>query len=124
LPAPASNGPKHRFSEAFCLPWHPVGLPLASPFSKTPAREATARTMNQPSPEPTRPDEGPATTPSNPQWFYVQHGETYGPVSSVDLRAAAHLGFVGPHDMIRRSDRIEWVPAHSLRGLFKQADSP
>lgn len=80
--------------------------------------------MNPPSWESTRPAEGSDAAPNAPQWFYIQRGETYGPVSSDDLRAAAHLGFVGPHDMIRRSDRADWVPAHSLRGLFKQPDSP
>lgn len=55
----------------------------------------------------------------NARWFYVQHGETYGPVSSADLRAAAHLGFIGPDDLVRRCDRSDWVAAHTLRGLFK-----
>ena len=69
--------------------------------------------------------EGPETDTTqggNSRWFYVQRGETYGPVSSADLRAAAHLGFIGPDDMIRRSDRTDWVAASSLRGLFKQPD--
>lgn len=56
------------------------------------------------------------------RWFYVQHGETYGPVTSADLRAAAHLGFIGPDDLVRRCDRSDWVAAHSLRGLFKRPE--
>jgi hypothetical protein len=67
--------------------------------------------------------EGPDSEPTGRQrssrWFYVQHGEMYGPVSSADLRAAAHLGFVGPDDLVRRSDRTDWMPARSVRGLFK-----
>jgi len=55
------------------------------------------------------------------EWFYTQHGETYGPVSSTDLRAAAHLGFVGPDDMVRRGEHGAWVSARSIRGLFKEA---
>lgn len=63
-----------------------------------------------------------ATQGGNSRWFYVQRGETYGPVSSAELRAAAHLGFIGPDDMVRRSDRTDWVAASSLQGLFRQPD--
>jgi hypothetical protein len=31
----------------------------------------------------------------------------------------AHLGFVGPDDLVRRSDRTDWMPARSVRDLFK-----
>jgi hypothetical protein len=55
------------------------------------------------------------------EWFYTQRGETFGPVSSADLRAAAHLGFLGPDDMVCRKDRGRWVSARSIRGLFKGA---
>jgi hypothetical protein len=54
-------------------------------------------------------------------WFYVQHGEIYGPVSSVDLCAAAHLGFLGPDDLVRRADKSNWTVARQIRGLFKAA---
>lgn len=54
------------------------------------------------------------------EWFYVQRGETYGPVSSTDLCAAAHLGFLKPEDMVRRSDKADWVVARSIHGLFKK----
>jgi len=78
--------------------------------------------MDQTSPEPESQDAGAAQKPRTSSWFYVQHGETYGPVSSADLRAAAHLGFLSPDDMVRRADRDEWIAASSLRGLFKQPD--
>ena len=51
-------------------------------------------------------------------WFYIQRGETYGPVSATDLCAAAHLGFLGPDDMVRRADHKTWVPARRIQGLF------
>lgn len=54
-------------------------------------------------------------------WFYTQRGETYGPVSSTDLRAAAHLGFLGPNDLVCRKDRETWVAARTIHGLFKEA---
>jgi hypothetical protein len=55
------------------------------------------------------------------EWFYTQKGEAFGPVSALDLRAAAHLGFLGPDDMVRRKDRERWIVAKSIRGLFKDA---
>ena len=55
------------------------------------------------------------------EWLYTQKGETFGPVSSVDLRAAAHLGFLGPDDLVCRKDRGKWMAARSIRGLFKEA---
>jgi hypothetical protein len=58
---------------------------------------------------------------SHSSWFYIQHGETYGPVSSMDLRAAAHLGFLGPDDMVCRKDTGKWVAARLVHGLFKDA---
>ena len=60
-------------------------------------------------------------TAESPEWFYTQRGETYGPVSSTDLRAAAHLGFIGPDDLVRRKDNPAWVTARSIKGLFRQA---
>lgn len=54
-------------------------------------------------------------------WFYTQRGETYGPVSSTDLWAAAHLGFLGPNDLVCRKDRETWVAARTIHGLFKEA---
>ena len=52
------------------------------------------------------------------EWFYTQRGETYGPVSATDLCAAAHLGFLGPDDMVRRANHKTWVPARRIQGLF------
>ncbi len=76
--------------------------------------------MNQESPEQEGRDNGATERPQASRWFYVHHGGTYGPVSSADLRAAAHLGFLSPDDMVRRADRTEWIQADSIRGLFKQ----
>lgn len=55
------------------------------------------------------------------EWFYTQRGETYGPVSSTELRAAAHLGFLGPDDLVCRKDRGTWIVASKIHGLFKKA---
>lgn len=60
-------------------------------------------------------------TTESPEWFYTQRGETYGPVSSTDLRAAAHLGFIGPDDLVRRKDNATWITARLISGLFREA---
>jgi hypothetical protein len=77
--------------------------------------------MSQSSPDQPGHDCGPDDCQTASRWFYVQHGETYGPVSFADLRAAAHLGFVGPADMVRRADGAEWIQASSIRGLFRNS---
>ena len=56
------------------------------------------------------------------EWFYTQHGEMYGPVSSVELRAAAQLGFLGPGDLVRRQGQREWTIARALPGLFSAVE--
>jgi hypothetical protein len=77
--------------------------------------------MDQSRPE-SEQDDIPSPVGSNhSSWFYIQHGETYGPVSSTDLRAAAHLGFLGPDDLVCRKDSGKWVMARMIHGLFKDA---
>lgn len=52
------------------------------------------------------------------EWFYTQRGQTYGPVTLSELRAAAHLGFLGPDDLVRRNNHDTWATARSMPGLF------
>lgn len=73
----------------------------------------TPETVSQESPEQESRDQS--------EWFYTQRGETYGPVSSTELRAAAHLGFLGPNDLVCRKDRGMWIVASKIHGLFKKA---
>lgn len=58
------------------------------------------------------------------EWFYIQRGVIYGPVTSTDLRAAAHLGFLGPEDMVCRKDSGTWTLAESVPGLFYRPSQP
>ena len=60
--------------------------------------------------------------PAPSTWFYEQRGERFGPVSSADLIAAAHLGFLGPDDLVRRSEASTWVAAREVRGLFRTSE--
>ena len=52
------------------------------------------------------------------QWFYRQHGQIYGPVSSSDLRAAAYLHFIAPTDLVRQAGTSRWIAAENVEGLF------
>lgn len=70
----------------------------------------------------TQHDEQPQIAGTDTKWLYVHRGETFGPVSSIDLRAAAHLGFLGPDDLVSHSASGVWIPARSIHGLFK--DTP
>ena len=54
------------------------------------------------------------------KWLYTHRGETFGPVSSTDLRAAAHLGFLGPDDIVCHTADGIWIRAASIHGLFKE----
>lgn len=70
--------------------------------------------------EPARREE-PAAANGTSAWFYIQRGEVYGPASAADLCAAAHLGFLGPDDMVRRPDKSGWVATRAVQGLFKNS---
>lgn len=54
-------------------------------------------------------------------WFYTQGGKTYGPISLTELKAAAHLQFFGPDDLVRRHDSPTWVTAATISELFQDA---
>jgi hypothetical protein len=69
----------------------------------------------------TQHDEQRPTVRVDMKWLYMHRGETFGPVSSTDLRAAAHLGFLGPDDMVCHMANGIWIHARSIQGLFKEA---
>lgn len=63
------------------------------------------------------------TTPDDPSvenatWFYRHAGAVHGPISSTDLRAAAHLGFLQPSDAVLCKGHKKWIVARSLSWLF------
>lgn len=67
----------------------------------------------------TQNDQQSATASVDTKWLYMHRGETFGPVSSTDLRAAAHLGFLGPDDLVCHTADGLWMRARSIHGLFK-----
>jgi hypothetical protein len=103
-----------RFRGTSCCPLSP--FPSARELFTIPCVESP---MSDRVPDHEELTGGLAESQNSSRWFYVQHGEMYGPVSSADLRAAAHLGFLGPDDVVRREDGTDWVHARSLRGLFR-----
>lgn len=69
----------------------------------------------------TQHDEQQPRASADTKWLYTHRGETFGPVSSTDLRAAAHLGFFGPDDLVCHSADGVWIQDRSIQGLFKEA---
>jgi hypothetical protein len=96
--------------------WPLERVPIALP---TRARRSSPTGNERPEMNSSDRAETPADATKDAEWFYTQKGDTFGPVSALDLRAAAHLGFFGPDDMVRRKDRKRWIVAKSIRGLFK-----
>ena len=52
------------------------------------------------------------------KWLYRHGGKVFGPVSTAELLAAAHLGFLKTADLVRRTNRTSWRIAGSIEGLF------
>ena len=52
------------------------------------------------------------------KWLYQHEGKIFGPISTQELFASAHLGFLKPGDLVRRSDDAPWKLAESVEGLF------
>lgn len=51
-------------------------------------------------------------------WHYQHAGLETGPITSLDLKAAAVSGRLLRTDMLRRQDMSDWVQAQSVKGLF------
>jgi RsiW-degrading membrane proteinase PrsW (M82 family) len=60
------------------------------------------------------------------QWFLSKAGQEEGPLTSAALREWAVGGQLGPSDLVRRSDKSDWVEARKIKGLFdpKPASEP
>lgn len=64
-------------------------------------------------------DNGPSrSSPKSGLWFYRNQGRLYGPVSFADLRAAAVLGFLSPHEFVRRQGCFRWLRAEEITDLM------
>jgi len=93
--------------EGFGLAFLPGGHPTAPPV-----RRLSVTTQH---------DEQRSNAGVDTKWLYTHRGATLGPVSSTDLRAAAHLGFLGPDVMVCHTADGIWIRARSIQGLFKEA---
>jgi len=52
------------------------------------------------------------------QWFVARDGQRKGPLSSVELKAAADTGDLVPTDLVWKEGMTKWVEASNVRGLF------
>lgn len=69
-------------------------------------------------------DKTPPGQPSqDSMWFYRHRGRKYGPISTSELKAAAHLGFLQPMDTVLCKGQTTWVMARSLSWLFPDQPS-
>lgn len=59
--------------------------------------------------------------PSN--YYYTRNNQTFGPVTSKDLRQLASLGYLKPSDMVMK-EGYKWKPAGEVPGLFGTAPPP
>lgn len=64
------------------------------------------------------------STMSENQYYYSNHGQRFGPVSSRHLRALAASGQLLPSDTIWRAGRPKGVPASEIPGLFATPPQP
>jgi hypothetical protein len=55
------------------------------------------------------------------QWYYAQHGQQTGPVSTEELKQLAASGQLQPSEMVWKQGMAAWSPANSVEGLFAGA---
>src|SRR6266540_2956272 len=58
------------------------------------------------------------------QWYYAQRGQQLGPVPTEVLTAMAAEGQLHPGDLVWKEGMANWVPAHSVPGLFAAPARP
>lgn len=51
------------------------------------------------------------------QWFYRHDGQTHGPVTLEEIRAALLLGFASPSDPVQHATKRDWAPATTFAEL-------
>ena len=51
-------------------------------------------------------------------WYYKQNGQTFGPLSSKQLRAEAQQGTLQPNDYVNQAGSAKWVEARKVKNLF------
>jgi prepilin-type N-terminal cleavage/methylation domain-containing protein len=58
------------------------------------------------------------------QWFYRHDGQTHGPVSLEEIRAALLLGFAQPSDLVQHATKRDWAPATTFTELIRVFRDP
>ena len=52
------------------------------------------------------------------EWYYSKNEQTFGPLSSSELRKMAEIGGISENDMIWKEGMTNWKPAKEIKGLF------
>ena len=55
---------------------------------------------------------------SEAQWYYMNSGESTGPISQVELLSRAQSGLLNRDELVWRDGFTNWVPAGTIKGLF------
>lgn len=56
------------------------------------------------------------------QWYYAQHDEQFGPISSAELKEMAQCGELERDDLLWREGMQRWAPARKVKGLFPESE--
>ncbi len=54
-------------------------------------------------------------------WFYAKDGERYGPFDAQQIKQFAAQGVLLPTDAVTRKGMAQWMPAHTVKGLFAES---
>ena len=55
---------------------------------------------------------------SEAQWYYMNSGESTGPISQVELLSRAQSGLLNRDELVWRDGFTKWVSAGTIKGLF------
>jgi hypothetical protein len=58
------------------------------------------------------------------RWFYTRDQQKLGPLSSEELKQLADCGGLKPSDMVLQEGSEKWLPANSVKGLFRKPGQP
>ena len=58
------------------------------------------------------------------RWYYTRDQQKLGPLSSEELKQLADSGGLKPSDLVLQEGSEKWLPANSVKGLFRKPGQP